>query len=796
MENKTSKSISRPFIFLLIIFAIIFFAYSAYWICLPSDLFTLPKSTVLYSSEGRLLNARTSSDEQWRFPYNPEVPGKFAKSLLMFEDKYFYYHRGVNPFSLVRALYTNIRSGRTISGGSTISMQVIRLHRQGRPRTITEKLIEIVLATRLELTYSKNEILAMYASNAPFGGNIVGLDAACWRYFNQPPENLSWGQAASLAVLPNSPALVHPGRNRQILLEKRNMLLSRLYDSGYIDKMELKLSLAEPLPKVPYALPQHAPHLFDRIRREGLDGKNIHSTLNADFQLIVNKIAERHHLSQKQNHVNNIAILVCETKSGNVLAYTGNIYNKEYPTQSMYVDIITRLRSPGSILKPFLYAAMLSDGYILPQTLVADIPTNFKGFSPENFHRNYDGAVPASRALSRSLNVPAVKMLQDYSPEKFLDFLKEAGFTSFTKPASHYGLSLILGGAEVSLWEITGLFASMGRLLLEYNAENKYNNKVFRPLNYLENNDANVDISPVLQNIPISAGSAYHTISALNEVNRPDEEIYWREFSSMFPVAWKTGTSYGNRDAWSIGITPEYTVGVWVGNASGEGRPELTGINAAAPVLFDVYKILKPRKWFTPPYDDMKQIVICKHSGHRAKEICTDKDTVWVPIQGLSTIACPYHQIIHLDKKKQFRVNASCESIRNIKPAPWFILPPVKEFYFVKNNPFYKKIPPLRSDCKTQADRQNIMDLIYPPENAKVFIPIEIDGSPGEIVFQLAHRNDNSTVFWHINDEFIGSSSVFHEVSIRPAEGHHKLIVVDESGETITRNFEVVSKNR
>jgi len=791
--NSTLKSILIKHKIKIIIGALASYVigFIIYWHSLPSDLFKTPCNTVLYSSEGRLLNARTSSDEQWRFPHNSEVPDKFAKCIINFEDQYFYYHNGINPISLFRALYQNTRSGKVKSGGSTISMQVIRLHREGKPRTIKEKITEIILASRLELRYSKKEILALYTSNAPFGGNVVGLDAACWRYYDIPPENLTWGQAATLAVLPNSPALVHPGRNRDILIEKRNNLLEKLYNKGYFDTLELLLAKSEPLPGKPHSLPQHSPHLFERLRAEGYDGENIITTINYNMQIRATQIAESHHKRLKQNNINNLAIIVCDTESGDVLAYIGNNYSTTQAIDGMHVDIITSLRSPGSLLKPFLYAAMLSDGYILPNTLVPDIPTNFKGFSPENFNKTFDGAVPASRALSRSLNVPSVRMLQDYSTEKLMDILKEIGFSTLTKSANHYGLSIILGGAEINLWEATGAFASMGRLLINYNPENKYNSTVFRQLNLIKNKTHSKNTTD-FAHLPVSAGAVYHTIVSLKEVNRPEEDFFWRDFSSTFPVAWKTGTSYGYRDAWAVGVTPEYTVGIWVGNASGEGRPDLTGINAAAPIMFDVFKILKPTKWFTPPWDDMEEVEICKQSGHRASNICTDTDSLWIPINGLSSLPCPYHQIIHLDRNELYRVNSSCESISNIVSRSWFVLPPVQEYYFRQKNAFYEPLPPIRNDCMRQVQKN--MELIYPPNNSRIFIPIEIDGKEGEAVFKLAHRNENSEVHWHLNNEYITTTTVFHEINIRPKSGKYVLTIVDNNGETITRYFEVITR--
>ena len=432
-----------------------------YYLMLPKELFHDPYSTVLTDSGGELLSASIAADGQWRFPETENVPDNFSAALMAYEDKRFLRHPGVDPFALARAVEKNIASGGIVSGGSTITMQVARLSRRGKPRTVIQKLVEVVLATRLELRFTKSEILALYASHAPFGGNVVGLEAACWRYFGRASRELSWAEAALLAVLPNSPSLLHPGKNRSLLKAKRDRLLERLRDAGRIDAFTCSLSKSEPLPEKPQALPRSATHLLTRASNEGFAGKIISSTIRSATQTTVAQIVDDHHQRLKGNQIHNIAAVVVEVSTGNVIAYVGNTEATESGNHGQSVDVVTARRSTGSILKPFLYAAMLDEGKILPRTLLPDIPTFINGFAPKNFSKDYDGVVPADRALIRSLNVPAVFLLREYRYEKFHSLLRNIGMTTLSFPPDHYGLSLILGGAEGTLWDITGMYASM-----------------------------------------------------------------------------------------------------------------------------------------------------------------------------------------------------------------------------------------------------------------------------------------------------------------------------------------------
>jgi len=760
---------------------------------LPSPLFKHRTSTVLEDNTGKLLAARIADDGQWRFPKCKTVPYKFVESIIQFEDREFFAHKGFNPMAFARALIQNIKAGKIVSGGSTLSMQVIRLARKGKSRSIPEKIIEIIYATRLELTYSKFEILSLYASNAPYGSNVVGIDAASWRYFGREAEKLSWAEAATLAILPNAPSLIYPGKNQERLLAKRNRLLDRLLTAKIIDKETCELSKQETLPGKPFALPQIAPHLLQRAAKEGFEGLRIPSTIDGHLQQRVNEIIENHHKLLKANEIHNACAIVLDVNTGNVLAYVGNTDNTGKPEYQSDVDVIVAPRSTGSILKPFLFASMLNDGELLATSLVPDVPTQIGGYTPQNYNTTFDGAVPAKRALARSLNIPAVRMLQNYGTEKFNFNLKKLGMTSLTYNPEHYGLTIILGGAEGKLWDIAGMYASMARTLNHYTTYNgKYNSDDIHPPRYTYPKKKK---EPELTKESfIDAASIYLTFEAMVEVSRPDEDAGWKQYTSASKVAWKTGTSYGYRDGWAVGVTPKYVVGVWVGNADGEGRPGLVGIQTAAPILFDIFSVLKPGKWFSPPYDEMEKIAICHQSGCRAAEICEPIDTVWIQKAGLSSEPCKYHRLIHLDETGNNRVNSYCEEISKMKHVSWFVLPPAMEWYYKSKNSSYKELPPIRKDCETSGLKS--MEFIYPKQFSKIFVPVELDGTMGKTVFQVAHRKQNTILYWDLDGTYLGLTQNIHQLALAPDEGMHKLTITDEDGEMLVQQFEIVSKKK
>ncbi|MDR0724749.1 MAG: penicillin-binding protein 1C [Prevotellaceae bacterium] len=776
------RKIRKYWIFVFYLLIVVFF-------CCPDYYIDDPYCTVIEDSDGELLGARIASDGQWRFPEKAILPEIYIQALITFEDKRFYAHQGIDPVAVVRALAHNIRQGKTVEGGSTISMQVVRLMRKGKKRTLKEKIIETLLAIRLEASMSKKEILSLYTANAPFGGNVVGIEAAAWRYFGRNAADLSWAEAATLAVLPNSPALIHPGRNRNALKIKRDALLNKMMQKGIINENERMLAAIEPLPVNPLPLPRLAPHLLDKVA-EMFPGQRIVTTISSPLQQSVNVVAGNHINIFKANMVNNTAVIIAEIESGNVLAYLGNILSGN-DNHGANVDIIAAPRSTGSILKPFLYAAMLDEGEILPGTLIPDIPFHIAGFSPQNYSKSFDGAVSAHDALTRSLNVPSVRMLADYNVEKFHLLLKDLGMTTLTKPPMHYGLSLILGGAEATLWDITGMYADMARLVNRFGTNSgRYNIHDTKKLNYIKDMETKEKKQVYSASGLISAAAIYQTLEALSELNRPEEESSWMMFSSGRKIAWKTGTSYGNRDAWSVGVTPDYVVGVWVGNASGEGRPLLTGVGYAAPLMFDVFNLLpRSRNWFRQPYDEMSKIAVCRRSGHRAGEYCEDTDSVWVGQAALSSSVCPYHRLVHLDKDEKYRVNSSCYPPHEMVHKPWFVLPPAQEWFYRRYHADYRPLPPIDPRCSI--DESSPMQMIYPTYGISVVATKQLSGEKGKIVLQAAHNRAKSIIYWHIDEQYIGETHDNHQMAYLPSSGNHTITLVDDEGYSLIMPFVV-----
>ena len=792
--NKTSfpgGRKGRVFLFYTLVFLLS--VWGGMFLFIPRPLFSDPYSTLLYSNEGKLLGARIAPDGQWRFPATDTLPPKFIKCLTMYEDKRFFYHPGVDLPAIVRAIKLNVGKQQVVSGGSTLTMQLARLARGNRNRTFYEKGIETCWAFFIETVYSKKEILNLYASHAPFGGNVVGVETAAWRYFGRSAAELSWAESATLAVLPNSPALIHPGRNRKRLKEKRDTLLKRLKEKGMLEQTEYELACMEPLPDAPLPLPDETPHLLERLAADR-PGTRIPSTIHYHLQQQVQHLINRYAARYASNHIYNLAALVADTESGEVQAYAGNVTNIRDDNRGSQVDIITSSRSTGSVLKPLLYAAMLHEGLLLPSTLISDVPLNINGFAPQNFNKTFYGAVPAHDAIKRSLNVPLVRMLSQYNTGRFLALLKKWGMTTLPFSEDHYGASLILGGAEGSLWDMTGMYASLGRTLLHYRTYNgRYNPDDIHPLIpfpvHVKNPIRSIADKRLTDRTSLSVASIWFAFEAMSDLNRPEEEADWQQFESMKKIAWKTGTSYGGRDAWAIGVTPKYVVGVWVGNASGEGRPGLTGVGNAAPVLFDIFSFLPGSGWFDMPYDEMEETVICRKSGHRASPVCTETDTLYIPKRGGNTPLCPYHKLIHLSMDGRFRVNSSCESIDRIITRPWFVLPPSQEYYYKNYHLDYEPLPPVKPGCVPQSSRQ--IELIYPGHGTVLYLPKGFSGEKEKFIFKAAHARNDAVIYWHLDREYLGETSQLHQIACRVAPGKHVLTLVDDEGNERKIMFEV-----
>ena len=560
------------------------------------------------------------------------------------------------------------------------------------------------------------------------------------------------------------------------MLNKRNRLLKQLYERKIIDSSTYELAISEPLPDEPHPLPQIAPHLVSRFYQER-NGKYSVSTIDRGIQTQIENAAERWSNEFNRSDIRNLAILVIDIQTNQVVAYCGNVNFKRKQSGNQ-VDVIQAPRSTGSILKPFLYYAMLQEGSLLPHTLLPDIPININGFTPQNFSLQFEGAVPASEALARSLNIPAVTMLQKYGAPKFHTFLRQIGLKTINRPASHYGLSLILGGAEATLWDVTNTYAYMGRSLLQLPQT-----ECSLLLSDSENSEA---VTSAKTTDIFQPGAVWQTFNALTEVNRP-EEIDWKSIPSMHPIAWKTGTSHGFRDAWAVGVTPHYAIGVWVGNATGEGKPGLVGARTAGPVLFDIFSLLPPTQWFKRPGNVFVKTEVCRKSGHLKGRFCEETDTLLILPAGLKTEACPYHHLVTLSADETHRIYENCANLEPTIQKSWFTLPPVWEWYYKQHHPEYSPLPPFKPGCGEDALQP--MQFIYPPMNARIVLPKQMDGSPGYMTAELAHGNPVTTIFWHLDNTYLTQTQDFHKISLQPTPGKHSLTAVDSAGNTVTTTF-------
>ncbi|MEM0940438.1 MAG: penicillin-binding transpeptidase domain-containing protein [Bacteroidota bacterium] len=553
---------------------------------------------------------------------------------------------------------------------------------------------------------------------------------------------------------------------------------------------DLFLAKQEPLPGKLCSLPNYAYHLLYRNKSEGRSRQTINSTLNAQLQIQVGATVNKYSRLMTNNQIHNAAAIVIEIETGETKAYIGNSTNPGQHGQ--HVDIITSLRSPGSLLKPFLYAAALDEGLIMPTQLLPDIPAFYRGFSPKNFDKKYRGAIPADQALVSSLNVPFVNLLMEYGYEKFHKKLVEMGFKSFSKPASYYGLSLILGGAETSLWELANVYSGMARA--SANFMGRPINKGYSINDYRSNTYLVKTKTSLLENLNsdgfLRVPSIDYTLKVLQEVKRPEEEAGWEFYTSSRSISWKTGTSFGFRDGWAIGLDGRYLIGVWVGNADGEGRPGLTGIQAAAPLLFQLFELVEANPVEREIYGETVQI--CKESGMLASKICPNPLSVKLPHYLLDNKNCNNHQLIHLNEEGKYQVNSSCYQVSSFQSKPWFVLPPVQSWYYKKYHANYQELPPYFKSCDTNESKR-LIGLIYPAKYTKVYIPTEQDGKKGKVIFEAAHEHRESIIHWHLDQKFLGSTQGTHQMGINTSKGMHSITLIDEMGNEVRQWFEVVN---
>ncbi len=731
---------------------------------LPKPMFPSGESTVVFDARGEVLRVFLNGNEEWHLTaMDSLIPERLSKSVLLYEDRFFRIHPGINPVAVLRASIQNMKSRRVVSGASTLTMQVARLMRPKR-RSYWNKLQEMALALKLEYRFSKYEILWMYLNQAPYGGNIVGYQTASLRYFKKRPASLTWGEAATLAVLPNAPAL-KPGADPETLVGKRNRLLTRLYKNGGINEETYRLSLLEPVPDKSFPFEMIAPHLTQFLETRKT-GNAIRTSIQKSFQQEIESRIERRLALLSSIGIRNAAALVMETRTGKVRAYIGS--QDFFDRAEGQVDGVLAPRSTGSILKPFLYALCMDEGLLLPETKIRDVPTSFGSFTPANYDERFEGLVAARDALIRSLNVPAVRCLADYGLGAFYSFLEKAGVSTLWRQPDDYGLPLILGGSEMSLWELAGLYRGLA------------NGGVFAPGSFLENRKGTEKKSGIRL---MSEGASFLVLECLKELGRPGAEYYWEQYQNQWPLAWKTGTSYGNRDGWALGVSPEWTLGVWVGNFDGTGTPNLSGAKCAGPILFDIFNFLPKdpsSAWFEKPEAGLEPVKICRETGYLAGPDCGNTLTTEAPRYMKPLCICPYHQKIYTDQDGRYRVCSLCWEAGSVMTTSVLAYPPDIVQCMKQEGLRYPSIPPHYPGCS--ALRQDpVLKILYPAMHAHLYIPRDFDGNFQKVTLKAGHSG-GEPLFWYLDDALLGTSEGDHVKAVALTRGWHHLEIMDGAG--------------
>lgn len=759
---------------------------------LPVEKLQPSPSTVILDRNGEWLRAFTSPDEMWRFPETSldEISPLFQSAMLTYEDKYFYHHWGVDPVSLFNATVDNIRSGKVVRGGSTITMQLARLM-EPKDRTIPNKIIEMFRALQLELTFTKTEILTHYFNMLPYGGNIVGSGAAARLYFNKPQSALSLGEAALLAAIPNSPEYLRPDRYPDSARKAREKVLYRMVDAGKISKQRLQEALKEPIPETRYTLPFKAPHLSRLLVKEqpslaSISAKDykISTTVDMHYQDTAERILSECLRPLQMQGISTGAVVIMDTQSREVLAMVGSHDFFDRSAQGQ-VNGTLAVRSPGSTLKPFVYALAIDRGAITPKTILYDVPVDYVGYSPVNFDGKFTGYLTAEEALARSLNVPAVNLYAQMGQSQLYGFLKQAGITTFSDQED-YGLSLILGGCGVNLLELTNLYAGLANM------------GEFAPYQLARNVDVEnrrkkkkgTSFSTATR--LLRPESSWIITEMLTTLVRPDYPEAFEQTGTMPKVAWKTGTSYGHRDAWSIGYSPALTIGVWVGNFNGTGSPLLSGSQAAAPILFNLFTTLSGEKtvhWYSRP-PELKTRLVCALTGLPVSTHCPTS-TIDFYIPGVSAVReCHIHKSIQIDTVTGERLCSACRAGREFRTETIAVFPAEVATWLNGNGFGISKLPKHNEDCtRLLAGTRPV--ILSPARDAVYHIRPNIPIAHQKIRLAASVSGDTQDIFWFLNGDLIFSGQAVEPSFLTPIAGKHELTCIDGAGRSTSLSLTI-----
>ena len=749
----------------------------------------VPYSTLITARDGSILHAFLSRDDKWRmYAELSEITPTLRDAILFKEDKYFRYHPGFNPVAMLRAAARNLITGRRTSGASTITMQTVRLL-EPRKRTYGNKLIELFRAMQLEVHLSKDEILQLYLNLIPYGGNIEGLKSASLLYFGKPPALLSLAELTTLTIIPNRPSSLRLGVNNGRVVQERNRWLNRFRAGRLFDEAPITDALNEPLTAHRREAPQQAPHLSRRLRAENPGTPIVRSTLNPTIQSTAERLIYQYANRLRAYNIHNAAVLVVDNRSGEVVAYVGSA-DFANSFDGGQVDGVRAVRSPGSALKPLLYGLAFDAGVITPKTKLADVPTNFGGYEPDNYDRRFNGPVTAEFALANSLNIPAVALLKETGTQSLVSTLQKAGFSAIKKQAKDLGLSMILGGCGVTLEEMTRLYVGIanGGKLGELRLTTNSTPPPAPPLKKGEGGKrSSIPPSPFFRGgvSLISPEAAYLVTHTLTQITRPDLPNNFDNSYHLPRIAWKTGTSYGRRDAWSIGYNQRYTIGVWVGNFSGVGVAELSGANTATPLLFQLFNVLdynSPTGWFKLPKDASKLTtrLICPETGDVPGEFCTNPVTDYC-ILGVSRYRrCQHRKAVFTNLAGTLSYCAHCrpdDPVSAVRRSYPNLSPELVAFYQSRHLPV-ETVPPHNPACERVFESAGPL-ITSLNEGSDYFINPK---QPTELELGCQAGNDVQAVFWYLNDKLYCRANPTEAVFFKPQPGRLKISCADDKG--------------
>ncbi|HSZ24364.1 MAG TPA: penicillin-binding protein 1C [Cytophagaceae bacterium] len=755
---KLIKKKGIVFIFLLSVPVILFFILNFIF---PFPIDNISYSQIILAKDSTVMNASLNRSEKWRMKTElTEIVPQLKEAFLYKEDKYFYYHPGFNPIAVLRAFINNVVYGKKKSGASTITMQVARLLEPKR-RTYGSKLIELFRAIQLETKLSKDEILQLYLNLVPYGGNIEGVKSASVLYFDQLPNRLSLAQIVTLTIIPNRPTSLCLGKGNKKIKSERDKWLLRFRKDKIFPGEDIATAIEEPLDIKRANAPKGIPHISNRLKKKYPEENSIQTCIDKTTQRRVETITYNYIQHIKHKHIYNASVLVVNNQTMEVETYLGSpdFSDNEHNGQ---VDGVKALRSPGSALKPLVYAMGFDDGIITPKSTINDVPTDFNGYAPQNFDKKFNGKVSIETALSYSLNVPAVKILEQISVQRFVQKLKKASFKNVAKEERNLGLSAILGGCGVTLEEMTGLYCAFANV------------GSFMRLHYLKAEGQSGKVSL------LSPMAAYMVTDILAQLTRPDLPNNYLNTYHVPLIAWKTGTSYGRRDAWSIGYNKKYTVAVWVGNFSGEGVPDLTGSDIATPLLFEIFNTLDynaSNNWFFKP-DLLKFRFVCPETGKLPDEHC-DHTVVDYYIPTVSSAEkCQHLKTVFVSADGLLSYCNQCLPEGGYKKEKYQNLEDdLIDYYRCKGIPL-EEIPAHNPACHKLSE-VNAPQIIMPADNKEYILDKE---DPADIVLKCLAHNEVKKVFWYVNNEFYKEAFVSDKIFLRPSQGKIKISCSDDKG--------------